>query len=141
MLGCLAELQPFFREIRRVLAPAGHAVLTFTNRRSHLHRINRLFRKPQGSFRAYSVAEISAELHIAGLRMEGAEYFNSFVDTGKWMIPPKSMVEWSDHHLPRLVAPGIARNAIVVASLESHSALRSMFAAHRDAGCEETKLV
>ena len=36
LTGCLEELAPFWRELSRILVPGGHAIISFTNKRSVL---------------------------------------------------------------------------------------------------------
>ena len=113
-IGCLNELQPFLLELHRVLKPDGFAVLTFTNRSSHLHRINRLIRKPDGFYRAYSLAEVRSGLGQAGLQIQTIRFYNFFLD-GSWALPGARISKWAETASPKMIRQSLGRNLLVLA--------------------------
>ena len=114
--GCLQGLQPFLGEIHRVLKPEGHAVLTFTNRQSHLHRLNRLFRKSNCCFRAYSADEVILALQGAGFEIKKLRYYNFQLDLGNGISSVMRISQWCEAVTPKRIASRFARNLIVLAT-------------------------
>jgi ubiquinone/menaquinone biosynthesis C-methylase UbiE len=116
VMGCLPSPRPFFREAMRVLRKAGILVLTCTNRRSIILRLNeRLRREPSGSYHLYTAAEIGMELRSLGFEVLDVAYYNLFLNAGKLIIPPLSVALWVEG-LPRLPwCRLLARNFLIVA--------------------------
>ncbi|PWT90867.1 MAG: hypothetical protein C5B54_06350 [Acidobacteria bacterium] len=114
LIGCLPELPPFLAEVNRVLKPKANAILTFTNRSSHLHRVNRLFRKSTEFFRAYSISEIKNELENAGLEIKHLRFCNFVIEGKRRIFPSNGISKRFENLVPRFISSQIARNVVVV---------------------------
>jgi ubiquinone/menaquinone biosynthesis C-methylase UbiE len=117
--GCLPDLVPFLQEILRILKNNGCAIITSTNRVSSLHGINRLIYRPQGCYRAYSLAEAGDLLRRTGFTTESFQFYNFFVNTERWNFPSARISRRLETSLPSFLRSRLGRNLVIVARKQS----------------------
>src|SRR5688572_30310376 len=93
VVGLLDDATAFLHEVGRVLRPGGTSVITFTNRQSVLHALgSRRRRSPlRLPVRSYSTREAVLELEAAGLAVAEIRYYNCFLASGRFMLPPRAL--------------------------------------------------
>jgi hypothetical protein len=122
LVGLLEDAPVFLGEVRRVLSPGGHAVLTFTNRSSVLHRVDRFARPRRQTSplvlpaRAFSRREAVRALEGAGLVVVEMRFYNFFVVTDGGTVPPRRLALTLERVLENWAGEPLARNFLVVAT-------------------------
>lgn len=112
LVGCLESAAEFYSELRRVLRPGGHAVMTYTNQDSWLLRLNYAFSAPvSGHFQRYRLDDTLAQLEHEGFVLESASYYNCVVHAGAMVFPPASI----GRLIERAQLARVARNFVIVA--------------------------
>jgi ubiquinone/menaquinone biosynthesis C-methylase UbiE len=121
LVGCLEDAPAFFREVHRVLRPAGRAVVTVTNSDSVLHGLNaRLSSGGRPSplvlpVRLHSSSEVVRELERAGLASVEIRYYGCFVGLWDRLVPPRPVALLLERVLNNPVGRRIGRNLLAVA--------------------------
>ena len=112
LIGCLAEAAKFYAEVRRVLRPGGHAVMTYTNQDSWLLRLNYAFSKPSGTrFRHYRLGDAQAQLEHAGFVLQSSRYYNCVLHAGTRVYPSPSIARL----IERAQVARLGRNFVLIA--------------------------
>ncbi len=112
LAGCLDDATELYAEIRRVLRPGGHAVITFTNQGSWLLRLNYALARPDGlRFRHYRLRNVRAQLERQGLAVRSSRYYNCVLHAGFFVFPPPAV----GHLVERAQLARVSRNFVVVA--------------------------
>jgi len=112
LMGCVAEASPVFAELRRVLRPGGHAVISFTLRDSWLLKLNYvLSRRREGGYRLYTVEEVVHALEGNGFQILTVRFYNFVFGVGNGLLPPASLAR----RLESSRSYRLARNFMVVA--------------------------
>lgn len=123
LTGCLDTLEPFWRELSRVLVPGGYAVVSFTNRQSTLLALTGLWRRFRqnedsnhpchGAFIRHRMEHITDSASRHGLRTTSIRYFNAFADLGTWSLPPVRVARSLEPYTPRRVQQFTCRNFVL----------------------------
>lgn len=130
LTGCLEEIVPFWCELSRVLVPGGHAVVSFTNKRSTLlaltsqwRRLNKLkdINHPcHGHFQRYRMDEIIQTASNYGLQTISNRYFNCFADFTNWSLPPVWLARKFEACSPQIVQQRICRSFVITFRKANH---------------------
>jgi SAM-dependent methyltransferase len=116
VMGCVDEAFPVCAEIRRVLRPRGHALITFTNRDSWLLKLNYAFDRRRGEgYRLYGASEVVAALEGLGFDVLQLRFYNFVLNAGTRTFPPAGLARRLECAGPSRLASRLARNFIVVA--------------------------
>jgi SAM-dependent methyltransferase len=112
LIGCLEDAAEFYAEVRRILRPGGHAVMTYTNAESLLLRLNYAFSKPTGMrFRHFRLRDAQAQLEHAGFVLQSSRYYNCVLHAGGLVFPTPPIARL----IERTQLPMVGRNFVVVA--------------------------
>jgi ubiquinone/menaquinone biosynthesis C-methylase UbiE len=123
LVGCLSDVAALVREAHRVVRPAGHLVMTFTNRSSLLLRLNaalgRVEKRLTGlsadptRYHLYSAREMDARIRAGGFTPSRIVFYNYVLNVGPALMPPAGLaarlrVEGRPHSR-------LARNGLIAA--------------------------
>ena len=114
-MGCVGGAELFFEELRRVLRPEGHAVITFTNRDSWLLRLNyALSPRRANGYRLYRVGKVVETLNSQGFDVAQVRLYGFVLTSGSRTFPPAVLARRLECSWPVWRTTRIARNFIVV---------------------------
>ena len=114
-MGCVPDAGPVFGEIRRVLKPHGHAVITFTSGDSWLLRLNYAVGPRNGdSYHLYSIRQVVAALEEIGFEILGLRFYGFVLTVGRWTFPPAAVARRLECDGPSWLANHLARNFVLV---------------------------
>jgi SAM-dependent methyltransferase len=122
LTGCLDVAEGFLSEAGRALRPGGLAVLTFTNRRSALLRLNRALRGiggeegAAGGYRLYDAEGVARTVAERGFEIRGVRFYNLFLNPRTRVVPAARLAPEWERRCPVALRPRLARNFLVVAA-------------------------
>ena len=115
LMGCLDEAEPVWAEIRRVLKPQGHAVVTFTNRDSWLVSLNYALRpRRKDAYRLHRASQVLEALRELGFEVVRVRFYSFVLTAWSRMFPPAALARRLECTGSGWLATRLARNFIVV---------------------------